>query len=520
MRARAWAGWVAAALWLVMRLVGPHAPFVWGLPVAHGVLNYFYIDWTWLALLVSMLLLRKVPLNDRAAHVAIGILSFATFIQYATSALTRYYSGHARAWDLANYVQPMWRAAHGMEMSAGVHGEPPVWADHGAFAMFLYAPLTRVAADAGTGMLLAQSAIAAVGCIFAYDLGRALTLSVPVSLSLAVFHASSRPLLHAASFDFHPECAFPALALAIVSSRARGKVALPVILSLLASTVREMAALSVGMLWTYWALRERRGRHAWVAVACMVVAAIDMAVLPRLFGSYPYASGLNVARERDLLLAIETTLLRVAATGTVGWLHPLAWLMGLPWVAAAGTSAKDAVKGIDFQYGFLFVVVSTIGTAMLFRLAMGWRRSFVSALIGTWLIVSVAISAAPGVPLASLISAQRWFTKIHEGLARHLPHDAFVTADECSASYVMERPRLGLFCKIDMNLLETQRVERWSQPVANALAADYLLVRRDCPVRGDCARLQLAEAQQRAGFGIVAQVGPFTVLARRSSARP
>lgn len=513
MRARAWGGWGAAALWLVARCCGPQQPVSWSLTVGHRSLAYLHVDWTWLLLLLAVLVLRTVPVAERTARIALVALSSATFIQYVGSSLTRYYAGHARAWDLANYAQPMWRAAHGWEMSAGVHNESPIWADHGAFAMFLYAPLTRIAADAGTGLLVAQALIVAVGCFAAYELGRALSLSVSASLAVAVFHASSRPLSNAVGFDFHPECAFPLLMMAVVATRTRGRWTLAVLLTLLACTLREMAALTIGALWTYWALQARCRRHVMVAGSCFLVAAIDIVALPHWTGSYHYLAQ-NAGSALDVGVALETTLMRALATGLLGWLHPIAWVMGMPWIAAAGTASKLDVKGIDFQYSFLFVPVATIGAAEVLRLLTTRRPSIVAGVVIGWLSFTVATNGVPSAPFAYLPAAHRWFTAIHQRLSERMPPQVFVSVDACAAPYAMERAQLGLLCKLEGDRLRMEGVERWESPVQNALSASYLLVRRDCSASGPCAATQLAVAQQRAGFKVIEQVGPFAILAR------
>lgn len=478
----------------------------------HG-LTFFYLDASWVLLAAAVALWTRAAPTPRQAWWLIGVLSAVTSAQLMLGASQRYLSGASRAWDLANYVQPMWRAAHGLSMTSAAYVDRPVWADHGAFAMFLMAPFTRLTEPAALGMFALQSVLAGASVLTMFGLGRALGLPVYASLGGAAVLASSRALAHAARFDFHPECALPVLLLGLAWAHERRRTSAALLLSLLAVSLRDVAALTVALLWLYWALRERSRTALLVAAGALAVAALDMIWLPRWTGWQSYVA-LHGSVPVDLWVAVETTCLRALSTFGIGWLHPIAWFAGAPWVVAAGLSPKLLVKGIDFQYGFLFVPVAALGALHVLKQLGGRAPQTLGWACVLWVGAATAVNAPAPASLTQTLAASARTSVVDAQLTTLLSREASVAADACAAPYVMDRTDLTLLCRLDGRALQETGVERWEEPVTSALSSDFIVVREGCSANGPCVNEQLRRAQHDGAFRVAGRAGPFVVLGR------
>jgi hypothetical protein len=208
--------------------------------------------------------------------------------------------------------------------------------------------------------------------------------------------------------------------------------------------------------------------------------------------------------------------MRALSTFGIGWLHPIAWFGGMPWAAAAAVSPKALVKGIDFQYGFLFVPIAILGAVHMLGVVARHRPRWLLAGVLGWVAVALAVNG----PLpSSLAATQRHVSswqKLTSQLAKLVPASASVAADACAAPYVMERANLTLLCRLDTKQFQQSGVERWEEPVADALGATHLVLRQDCEANGPCARDQVQLAQRRHGFALLGREGPFVVLRREA----
>jgi uncharacterized membrane protein len=436
-----------------------------------------------------------------------------TSAELMLGASLRYLSGASRAWDLANYVQPMWRAAHGLPMTSAAYVDRPVWADHGAFAMFLMAPFTRLTEPAALGMFALQSLLAGASVLTMFGLSRALALPTYAGLGAAAVLASSRALAHAARFDFHPECALPVLLLGLAWAHERRRTVAALVLTFLAVCLRDVGALTVALLWLYWALRERSRAALVVAAGSAAVAVLDMVWLPRWTGWQSYVA-LHGSVPIDAWVAVETTALRALSTFGIGWLHPVAWFAGAPWVVAAGLSPKLLVKGIDFQYGFLFVPVAALGALHALRwLSLRAPRQLALGCV-LWVAAATAVNAPAPASLTQTLAASARMSAIDEELAALISREGSVAADACAAPYVMDRTDLTLLCRLDGRALQETGVERWEEPVTSALSSRHIVVREGCSANGACVNEQLRRAQRDGGFRVAGRAGPFVVLRR------
>lgn len=504
--------WLAFVGWLGWRTVGSGLPVT--LPgLSIGSLVFFYVDASWLPLLLAVLLWQRTPPCVRDAWLATAALSAVTSVELWRAASDRYVSGASRAWDLANYGQPLWRAAHGLSMASATYDGRPIWGDHGAFAMFVFAPFTRLMDHAASGLFVVQSLLAGASLLCAFGLSRALGLSTSVGLAATTVLASSRALAQAARFDFHPECALPVVLLGLAWAHARGRTATALILTVIAVSLRDVAALTVGMLWLYWAAETRSLRALAVASAAFAVAGLDMFLLPRWTGWQAYLT-LHGSQPLDLPLAASTTALRSLSTFGLGWLHPIAWVTGAPWIAAAAVSPKLLVKGIDFQYSFLFVPVATLGALSMLALVARKKPAWLTPVLSVWVALAVSVNAPRHTSWSASAEARRALYERQIRLRELVPEHASVAADPCAAPYVMERADLTLLCRLDGDALEKTGIERWEEPVPNALEATHLVVREDCGPSGPCVREQVRRSQAEAGFVVVGRDGPFVVLRR------
>ncbi|MET0343835.1 MAG: DUF2079 domain-containing protein [Polyangiales bacterium] len=512
----AWAAWLALAAWMVAR-AGASGASIARLGLTGGGLTFLVIDLSWLWLAVALLLFRRWPPSPRSA--SLGVLALATWLaaQCFTQAALRYYLGEARAWDLANYVQPLWRAAHGLSMTSATYDDRPVWGDHGAVAMLAFAPFTRLADDAATGMFVAQALVTGGAVIAAHRVGRALGLPEEVSLAGACVLASSRALVSAARFDFHPECAFVVLLLALAAAQLRGRNALGLGLTLASALLRDVAAMTVAMFWLATLVRPAPKTPRRIAAMGFLLAAgiacVDVVLIPRLTGWTSYVA-MHGSTPVDLTLAVKTTLLRGLSTFGIGWLHPATWVVGAPWIAAAAVSPKLIVKGIDFQYGFLFVPVALLGALYALAWLHARRPGALGRVAAAWAALAVSVNAPLPEAVTRLPVAAREHQAVRASLAAELPGGAAVVADACAAPYVMERASLRVLCRLDTERLRTRGEERWEAPVSIPPEATHLVVRPGCAASGPCAVAQVRHARHVLGFERPRQAGPYVVLRR------
>jgi len=508
-------GTTGLGVWLAGRLFGPFGPsLAW--PAEHPVGAFLHFDVLALGLAVLALAWHaREPSRDYARGV-LAALSLTSFVAAAVSNLGRYYSGRALAWDLGNAVQAMWRQASGLSMACRWYGDQLLWGDHGSFAFFAFAPLTHLGGDPATALLLAQSALVAAWPPLAYAAARALGLARSLALGCALAAAASRALANAAAFDFHPEAALPALLALAVVAHARDKPRALLCWVLLAVSLKEMAALVMGAACVFFALESKRKWPLGLAALAFAIAAFDIAWLPHLT-HWPSYLAMNASAGRDLGLAAETTLLRALSTGLVGWLHPFAWFAGAPWIAAAGLSPKLAVKGIEFQYGFLWYPVGVLGAAWLLA-ALGKRAPRMVPAAGlTWAVLVAAVNAPLPLEWSKLPRRARVFREVRAELRAPgaASPELSVASDACSAPLLADRRELAGLCLLDVPAFVAGRGERWDLPSQRALErANVIVVDRLCRVHERCLGEQLGRAEAM-GFAPAARVRDRYLVWRR-----
>lgn len=513
--------WIACLIWLASRLGLP--PLSHGTEAAVGLdvgggntLPYLFLHGGWLWLVPAIAVWTRWAPSRFHIGAVLALLTSAVAVGALARSLGRYWAGYATAWDLANFAQPMWRLMEGGGLTSSWHGGLPLWGDHGSYIFYLFAPLTRMG-DPAVGLLVAQALLVAALVPMVYGLARALDLTPGLALMLACVAAASRPLENAVGFDFHPECALPVALIGLVWAHRTGRTIPLLGFTAWLVATKDVAALTAagGLLYLAWRGRGARSLTLGLAVVVAIaVAAIDILGLPRWTG-WPSYLGLNTSAPVDGALAAQTTAFRALSTGLFPWAHPFAWLAGAPWMAAAALSPKLIVKGVGLQYSFIFVPVALAGAALTLQWAAGrWPRA-VGSLAAVWVLATIAINgpAPSGIGTLSMARARHEAVTeiIHQGGG--LSSDLTVAADNCTAPYVMARSELMPVCYLDFARLAKTGEERMDIPVARALEADAIVVRRDCPFHGGCVEAQRQQALSR-GYRVTAEVGPLVVMRR------
>lgn len=507
----------AAVLWLCARLtvpLGANGALAFpGASSSSALGAFLYLDPWALLVPLALLIWMRAEISRLHAALCVSALTAVTALSCASLALARYWGGHSMAWDLATFVQPMRRAAHGLPMTTTWSLDLPLWGDHGSFAFYAFAPLTRLGSDPASGLLIAQALGVAAFVPMTYVAARALSLSRAAALCGALAAASSRALLNAASFDFHPEHALPLLMLALVWAHASKRHAAVIAIALCAALLKDIAALTIGGACLYFALRDRSRSALGASGLAFAIALVDMFVLPRALGWPSYVSS-TIARAPDLGLAFESTVLRGLSSGGLGWLHPFAWLSGGPWVAAAGWASKLGVKGIEYQYGFLWVPVGIAGALLFLTYLARARPRVVGAVACAFASFTALVNAPLPLELHLLVPRQRAFAHVRADLRAVVPPAASVASDACIAPLLIDHLELRGLCVLDSARFAATNDERWDLPVARALEVDRIAIDRMCGVHGECIAEQLRRAQA-AGFKPVPARNPrYLVLAR------
>lgn len=513
-------GLFALWAWLLARTLGPVKPLVLSAATPAGPLPFLALDVTWLLLGVGLLACAIEAPGRRAVRALLGAMAGLGLAGYAVSGLVRVGRGEALAWDLANFLQPMHRLAMGLDLRSTWHDDRPLWGDHGSFAMAVFAPLTRLFDDVAVGPILAQAALLAAFTPALYAAARALGLGRVPALGVACAGFAARPLAAVAAFDFHPECALPALLAGLVVAHRRGRLGLFLAGTLAAASLKDMAALTTaGLIAGLLAMpnaREasptsptaptapisRRATALALAIAA-AIAAVDVFVLPAATGWTSYVA-MNTQAPVDPAVSASTTLWRALTTGLLGRLHPLGLLSGAPWDLAAALSAKPLVKGASFQYGAFFVPAGVLGAAALFAALARRRPARATTAALTWATLVVALNAPRAAGYLELPEAWEAREARRAEVGRLLadaaaPDDAPIATDACTAPDLMERPSLLPLCQIDLEAFAATGAERWDHPDPRALTAPLVLVRPGCSVHGPCLRAQL-EALRAAGY--------------------
>jgi uncharacterized membrane protein len=509
-------GRAAFVVWLAVRLFVRIKPSVLTISTDQGELPMLFLDASFLLLGLSLIAFFRAPPSAREVRGYVAALAVSGFLSGACLALVRYYRGDALAWDLANFVQPMWRTAHGLAMNSTWHGDRPLWGDHGSFALFLFAPLTRLFDDAATGLLLVQALLTAAFIPALYALSLVFGLSPLAGLALACVAFVSRPLGYAQSFDFHPECALPLLLVLFVWAQRARKLALLALCTLLIVSLKDVTALTLFTTAGYLAFRDRDRVSALCAAAALVVAALDTQLLPSLTGWASYVT-MNTSAGVDVALAIKTSLMRALGGGLLGALHPFGLVAGAPWTAAAALSPKILVKGVQFQYGFLFVPCALLGALELWAYTTRRSARALPVMLG-WALLTVAVNAPRSLDLDKLAGAHESFAQRRALLASLAEPSDQLASDACTASYVMERATLLPLCQIDTDRIAASGEERWDKPDDRALSASLLLVSKSCSLHGSCLAQQVSRARA-AGFVVVHDAGGYLALRRPVSSR-
>lgn len=501
--------WLAARLGLLP--VGPST--VIGLEADGRSWPFLYVDVSALWLLPAAALWIARPPSVLAARLVVLALTLSHAAAYAGKSLTRYYAGFASAYDLSIYVQPLWSASAGGSMAVTWYGDEPLWAHHGSLGLVAFVPFARLFDDAGTGVLLAQAALAAGWLPAVFALARVLGLETGVALLLTSVAAATRAMLHAALYDFHPECALPLLFLLALAAYERKRLLPAALLAIAGCTLKEMAALTVAGAALYFALARRDRRCGAMALTGVAIAAFGMFALPALTGTYAYAST-YMQQRADFSYALASTGMRALHTMLLGWLHPFSWFAGGPWAAAAGLSAKVAVKGVQYQYGFLHVPVAIAAVALALA-ALQRRGTRVRSIALVWALAAIGVNAPDAPSSEELMRARATFDAIRTLLLspRVAPPGVTVATDACTAPYLMEREALVGLCLLDTPELARTGQERWTAPAARAFEAERIVVDRGCRSHGDCLDVQIGEARRR-GYVTLAAGPRLLVLAK------
>lgn len=504
-------------LWLSVRFgaLGMSAsaePGVLGLPNGPYLLPFLFLDWSWLALvpLVSVCALR--PPSRIAAALVVAILASVHGAIYVSESLTRYYRGDATAYDLGNFIHPLFRVAADPDPMSGWRAGLPLWADHGSWGMIAFAPFTRLFADAATGVLVVQALVAASWIVAVYLLARALAVPAGLALLATAAAASSRAIHFAVLSDFHPECAMPVLLLLALAAVALDVTRWPLFALVLAlASLKEMVALTVGMGMLYLAL-SRRSRSILVAAGLALgIAALDVLVVPGRLTDYSYLD-MYTRVAPDLPLGTASALLRALSTMLLGSLHPFTWFAGAPWAAAAALSPKAITRGIEYHYSFLFVPVALAGALYALSWLSRWPR-IARAVGALWALGMVSVNAPPKLASDQLMAAHGELTALRARLnaSNVAPRTLSVAADACTSPYLVDRMVLTGICRLDTERFARTGEETWDEPVAAALHADRIVVNPGCTAHGRCLELQLQRAQA-AGYRAVAGAEPVLVL--------
>lgn len=506
-------GTILFAIWVAARH-GLFGEALNGVRVAclsvQGVGSFVHVDLSWLPFALAMACFFRAPPSERVTRSLLVLLAAAQAASHAASNLDRYYAGHALAWDLGNFVQPMWRAAHGEAMSATWSSGAPLWGDHGSFAFFVFAPWVRVGSDPASALIVVQSLLTASFGPALYLLAKRLGLDALTSLAAAAALASSRALANAAGFDFHPECALPLLLTLLCVFHVSGRAVALLVTGLAAASLKDGAAMVVAMTALFLGARPVQRPTLLVAGLAAALACFDVLWLPRLSG-WPSYVQMNASAAVDPGIAIETTLGRALSQGGLGWLHPVAWFGGAPWALAAGLSPKLAVKGLSFQYGFLWVPVGALGTLFALRWLGPAKRKPVATL---WAVMTLAVNAPLGWP-PSLGANAASFDDLRDQLAQKVASSDAVATDACTAPLLMDREQLLGLCQLDVAALTKDGTERWTLPSARALDANVVVIDRRCQVHGACLAEQLSTIQAR-GFALVGVVDQRFGVFRRT----
>jgi uncharacterized membrane protein len=498
--------WVVARTLLPGRIEGEFAVG------AKAPLPFFFFDASWLLLLPALLLWYRRSPGRRSAALTLCLLTAAVAAGYAARSLIRYWRGHANAWDLGNFAQPLWRAAHGYGMTSTWHDGRPLWGDHGSFAFYLYTPLARLG-DPSQALLVAQAVLVAAWIPVVYLYARALRLDRGLALALGCVAAASRPIENGAFFDFHPECALPLLLLGVLLCHRREHRLGMLACALAAAASKDIAALTVGMALLYLAVVERRLRKA-TALAGGLVAALalfDIFLLSRLTGWYSYLH-MNTSAPTDVALGLKAALLRAGNTLVLPWAHPFTLMAGLPWAAAATMSPKAGLKGVDFQYAFLFAPVALAGAVMLCARVVRRFPRRAPGLVMLWAAATVAINASRpfdlGPASAWAIARQRRAFFDASGLRG----EHTVAADNCTGALVAGREVVLPLCYVDFERFARTGEEPIDVPVDPALDVDRIVANLG-PGSNDCIRTQVERARAR-GYRELGRGGELIVLGR------
>jgi uncharacterized membrane protein len=509
-------GVLAVLPWLATRLgwFSTGAPAANGLVIEGRLWPFFFIDQNALWLLLAGAIWLLYEPSKRSAWAIVALLTLSNAWVYATESLIRYYAGFASAYDLANYIQPLWRASTGQSMAGTWLGDMPIWADHGSFALVFFVPFARLFSDAGSGVLLVQALLAAAWMPAVYALARAVGLASGIALLVTCAAAASRAIFHAVGYDFHPECAMPLLLIAAVAAHERGRFVATACCVVLAALLKDMAALTVGMAMLYLAIARRDRRCLALSALAFGIAMIDMFALPSLTGAVSYV-GMYAGHHRDYGLALATTGLRALTTMLLGWMHPFAWFAGAPWMLAAGLSAKVAVKTVFYQYGFMHVPVAIAGAT--YALAAVERRKWpVKTLALVWTLATVTVNAQDQLhtPMLGTARAQFDATRAHLTSPPVAPPGVNVATDACLAPYLMERTMLAGLCVLDIPEFSRSGREQWTWPSPYALRADRIVIDTSCPSHGACIDQQI-ELAKKQGFREGVHGPRLRVLIRR-----
>lgn len=491
-------GVLAVLPWLAIRLGwrGDSVPASFALPMDGQSWPFLHFDLGALWLLPAVALWLLAEPTRHCARTVVAALTAGHAWLYASESLTRYYRGGATAYDMALYIQPLWRAAGGKSLAFTWYGDMPLWGDHGIIASFLFVPFARAFADPGTGVLLAQALLVAGWLPALYAFARALQLERGVALLLVCSAAASRSLQSAVIYDFHFECALPLLFALALWAHQRGRFAWLVGCVALGALLKDMAALTFGMALLWLGFERRERRTLLLGALPLAIAGFDLFLLPRLSGAASYV-GMHARHDTDYGLAVSTTVLRASSTMFLGWLHPLAWFAGAPWALAAGLSAKAAVKTLFFQYGFMHVPVAFAGAARMLAWLRGRARAWPAA-AALWVMLTISVNAQGVLSGAQLATARQHFANQRSLLlsAAVAPRGMSVASDACIAPYLMERDVLAGLCVLDIAEFARSGKERWDAPGAHALSTQRIVVDLGCNAHGDCLAAQVARAKQ------------------------
>jgi len=483
--------------------------------------------------------------NTKAAppppsRVAIGLLTILILVYFATFAwltVRRHESLHSSAFDLGNYVQPLWNTFHGqplrlttlpdVESSLGLHVEPillPI-----ALLYFLWSD-PRL-------LLILQTLAVALAAMPLFALARLELKDDWAGVVLAALYLLYTPLEAANFFDFHPVTLAPAFLLSALYFLRRQRYGWMIVFLLAAMSTKEEVSLIAAMFGLYIILVQRRPcvgaalvlfSVLWFYVAVYVIIAHFNAAGRSPFLAYfarwgdnPVSIAWAMLNRPSESLALFWSDERLAYLATLlgpfaflSLLGPEVLLLGLPSLAINLVSDNPIMRRPGHFAHYSAAIVPFVVAAALIGIgrctrwidppagskpAGGFRQLYL--LLALTALTSLVYHRQQGfTPLASayrpfaVTSRQQTFAD----LTRKIPPTAALSATEEVAAHLSHRARLYIYPTI--------------------ADAEYALLAVPPADSGGLFRGSVSDLE-RGGFGIIAAGDGLVLLQRGAPAR-